>query len=267
MYGSWGPAYIQYLHSYTVTVTYSFTLFPLCLSPVHPSCSCLLKNMEGKCQVCHFSLSHPPSSITPASPSYSCLYLSIFLPIRLVFHVQFVLQFTDFRLFLYCSLYVSYYLSSLFIFPSPSVFIFFLVHAQFVLLLIITSLSFLSPFICHLHYVLISLPSPSPPLPLLMYLLLNLGNSHTLFIFLCLAILFFFLHMKLSLTPARSFSFGRPICFEPQRTTLQMSFFSPFFFFIGKAEIQRETRAHCLYHITSVQCDTERQIIGRSRQI
>lgn len=46
---------------------------------IHPflslslSCSCLLKNMEGKCQVCHFSLSHPLSSFVPASASFFVL--------------------------------------------------------------------------------------------------------------------------------------------------------------------------------------------------
>lgn len=52
-------------------------LFPPRLSPV----PCLLKNMEGKCQVCHFSLSHPLSSFFP--PSGSVLPL----PVRLSFTV------------------------------------------------------------------------------------------------------------------------------------------------------------------------------------
>lgn len=74
-------SYIQCLYSHAVTVTYSFTLFPLCLSPVHPSCSCLLKNMEGKCQVCHFSLSNP---LLLFLPPFFCLYLSIFLSITVL---------------------------------------------------------------------------------------------------------------------------------------------------------------------------------------
>ena len=151
--GLWGPACIQYLYSCAVTVVYSFTLFPFFFSPGQPSCSCLLRNMEGKCQVCHFSPSHPLSSSFPASTCPSLFLLDFF---TVLCHITFPLY--SFQIFLlYCFLCSSNYLSSLFIYLS--VFIF-LLQAQFVLL-IITGLSFLSQFICHFHYVLISFPCSS----------------------------------------------------------------------------------------------------------
>lgn len=39
-------------------------------SPGHPSTSCLLKNMEGKCQACHFPMSDPLPYVFSASASF-----------------------------------------------------------------------------------------------------------------------------------------------------------------------------------------------------
>lgn len=150
-------------------------------------------------------------------------------------------------MFLYYYPFFPSYLSSLFISLYLSVFNFFLAQAQFVFLLIITNLSFLSSFICQFYYALILCPFSFPPLPLLMCLFVI---SETLILPSFLSG-FSSLHIKLSL--ALSFSVGRANALshtEPLCTCL---------FYWKNRYLER---AICLYHIKSVQFDTDRQIIG-----
>lgn len=75
--------------------------------------------------------------------------------------------------------YICLIIWSLLIYPSLSDF-FFSVQVLFVLLLMITTFPFLSPFICHFHYSRIFFLSPPYFFP---------GDSHILFIFVCILFL------------------------------------------------------------------------------
>lgn len=115
-------------------------LFPPRLSPV----PCLLKNMEGKCQVCHFSLSHPLSSFFP--PSGSVLPLPVRLSFTvLTFSFWFSSQICSYVFFCIAFYFGLNYPSSVFISLNPPVLIFFLAQVQFVLLLFIAGLFFFPP--------------------------------------------------------------------------------------------------------------------------
>lgn len=90
-----------------------------------------------------------------------------------------------------------------------------------------------------------------------MYLFLNPGNSQALVIFyffVCLAILVFFLHIKLSLA----------LSCPPLAGPYALSHREPLCTCLFLLEKQSSRERHWLpaHHITSVQCDTDRRIIG-----